>query len=132
VLRGLVAALTLLLALAAFTFWALESSGVAVVSTRTPDGGERDTHVWFVEQDGELWLEAGTPENPWYKDSLLDPALRIARDGQPARTYSAVPTPERSREVRAQLRAKYGIRDRWVGLFVDSSRSVAVRLEPRP
>jgi hypothetical protein len=35
--------------------------------------------------------------------------------------------------VRAALRAKYGWRDAWVGLLVDSSRSVAVRLrEPQP
>jgi len=32
--------------------------------------------------------------------------------------------------IRALLREKYGLRDRWVGLFVDQSRSLVVRLGP--
>lgn len=64
-----VAIITLVSALAVFrlvTWWALETSGVPVIETRTPDGTLRSTHVWFAELDGELWLEAGTPDNPWF------------------------------------------------------------------
>ena len=50
----------------AVTWWVLEAGGVAVIETRSPDGMLRSTHVWYAEPDGELWLEAGTPENPWY------------------------------------------------------------------
>ena len=47
------------------------------------------------------------------------------------RRYQAVPdlTPGAREAVRAALRALFGWRDCWAGMFVDSSRSVAVRLE---
>jgi hypothetical protein len=32
--------------------------------------------------------------------------------------------------IRSWIREKYGGRDRWVGLIVDTSRSVAVELHP--
>jgi len=115
---------------AGFAGWALESGGVAVVTTRSPDGAERTTHVWFVEEDGVVWLEAGAPENSWYVDVGRSPKLTLVRDGLPPTSYRAVAVPSRSGPVRAALRRKYGLRDRVVGLFVDASRSVAVRLEP--
>ena len=66
-----VAIITLVSALAAFGLvisWALKASGIAVIETCTPAGTLRSTHVWFPEPDGELWLEAGTPDNPWILD----------------------------------------------------------------
>jgi hypothetical protein len=128
--RVLVSLLSLAVAFVAITAWALEAGGVAIVTTRTADGHERRTHVWFVEEDGVVWLEAGTPENPWYVDLARSPELALARSGAAPARHRAHAVPERSARVRAQLRAKYGWRDRWVGLFVDSSRSLAVRLEP--
>ena len=121
------------LALFAATTWlALESGGVAVVTTRARDGTPRETHVWFAEIGGELWLEAGAPENPWFVDVLTWPLLRIALPGEEPRELAAVPDREVSsqRRVRESLHAKYGWRDAWVGLLVDASRSVAVRLVP--
>jgi hypothetical protein len=122
------------LAAAAFgvtTWWALESGGVAVVGTRTPEGDVRSTHVWYAEPDGELWLEAGTPENPWFRDIQVSPELDFTSEGR-SRRYTAHPIEGSSghRRIRALLLEKYGFRDRWVGLLVDTSGSVAVRLEP--
>jgi hypothetical protein len=131
-MRAALAALAGLgLALAALTWWALESGGVAVVETRRPDGGARTTHVWFVEDEGGPWLEAGAPENAWFTDVQREPLLRFSAEGISGR-YRARPVPEPARRdaLRAQLRAKYGLRDAWVGLFVDPGRSVPVRLEP--
>ncbi len=85
--------------------------------------------MWFVEREGVLWLEAGTPENPWFVDVGRDPRLGFQSDGRVGR-FVARAVPEQSRAVRDALSAKYGLRDRWVGLFVDASRSVAVRLDP--
>ena len=122
----------LLVGFAGTSWLALESGGgVAIVATRAPDGGLRETHVWFVERDGELWLEAGTPENSWYQDVLRDPQLTFHTDGREER-YTAQPTEDRTRhaELRKQLRAKYGWRDRWVSIYVDQDRSLAVRLLP--
>lgn len=122
------------LALVTVTGWALESSGVAVVGTRAEDGSLRSTHVWFVETgepDAELWLEAGTPTNPWFLDVQRDPALTFEA-GRRSGRYVARPVPgaDAQRRVRALLREKYGFRDWWVGWLVDTSRSVAVRLVP--
>lgn len=51
------------LAFGGITWVALEASDVARIETRAPSGEARTTHVWFVERDDGLWLEAGTPEN---------------------------------------------------------------------
>ena len=117
----------LALAFVALTWIALESGGVAVVETHRADGTVRETRVWFVERDGALWLEAGAPENGWFVDVGGDPRLRIRTEGVWRETFADL-VPEESERVRAALRAKYGWRDAWVGLLVDSTRSVAVRL----
>lgn len=91
----------------------------------------RSTHVWYAEPDGEILLEAGTPENPWFQDIQVSPVLGFRSEEHDAR-YSAHPVedPSGQRRIRALLREKYGFRDLWVGLLVDTSRSVAVRLVP--
>lgn len=128
---ALIAIAIFLAAFAGTTWWALESGGVAVVETRTPEGADRSTHVWYTEPDGELWLEAGTPENPWFRDVQQHPELTFRLDGRSAR-YTAQPVEDVSghARIRSLIREKYGLRDRWVGLLVDTSRSVAVRLLP--
>jgi hypothetical protein len=128
---ALIGLLAALLAVAGVTWLALESGGVAIIETLGSDGAPRSTHVWFVEHDGELWLEAGTRENGWFVDVLVDPEL--AFDG-PARAgrYRAHPVenPVAHKRIRTLIRDKYGWRDWWVGfLIVDSSQSVAVRLD---
>ena len=120
-----------LVAFVAFTGWVLESGGVAVVETRAPDDSLRSTHVWYVEPGGELWLEAGTPENSWYLDVRRDPTLVFHAEGR-SQSYRAEPAldPGARARVRSLIREKYGFRDWWVGWFVDSSSSTAVRLVP--
>jgi hypothetical protein len=128
---GLVLASLLLAALGLATWWALESGGVAVVETRTPDGTTRSTHVWYVEPDGELWLEAGSPENSWFRDLHATALLRFRADARAAHYVARiVEGPSAHQRIRSLIRKKYGLRDRWVGLFVDTSRSVAVQLLP--
>ena len=130
-MRALIAVASLAVAFAATTWWALESGGVAVIETRASGGTVRRTHVWYAEPGGELWLEAGTPENAWFRDVRADPALTFKIDGGVAR-YVAQPVddPSAHTRIRSLIREKYGFRDLWVGLIVDTSRSVAVRLVP--
>ena len=125
VVAGLVAAF------GATTWWALESGGVAVIETRTPEGTVRSTHVWYTEFNDELWLEAGTPENAWFRDVQQHPVLTFRADGRSTR-YVARPVedPSGSSRIRSLIRDKYGFRDRWVGLIADTSRAVAVQLVP--
>jgi len=127
--RALIAITTLAVAFVATTWWALESGGVAVVGTRSPTGVIRSTHVWYAEPSGELWLEAGTPENAWLQDIQQHPALTFTANGRSAR-YIARPVedPSGHSRIRALMREKYAFRDQWVGLIADTSRSVAVRL----
>ena len=118
------------LAFGGITWAALEvGGGVAVVETRAPDGSTRSTHVWFVEDEGTLWLEAGTPDNGWYQDVLRDPVLAFHSEGRAGR-YRAEPSEDRERQrwLRERLAAKYGWRDRWVSLYVDQQRSIPVKL----
>ncbi len=130
--RLLLLGAVLLAAFLLVTYWALESSEVARITTYPAGGEPRTTHVWVAELDGDPWLEAGTPENAWYRDVLEDPRLRLEFEGAAAREFRAQTVPGRSGDVRAALRARYGWRDRWVGMFVDASRSLAVRLDPAP
>ena len=130
--HALVTVLLLLLAFAGLTWWALESSGVAVLETQRPDGSTRSTHVWYVTHNGEVWLEAGTPENAWFQDVEGSARVLLRLEGR-STEYLAEPIREASGHttIRSLLREKYGVRDWWVGLLFDTSRSVAVRLLPR-
>ncbi len=129
---ALVALALVVVAFIGVTWWALEASGVAVVETRAPDGSLRSTHVWFAEPEGELWLEAGTPTNGWYVDVQDDPRVSF-RAPERSGEYEAraVAEPGAHGRIRALLREKYGLRDWWIGVLFDTSRSVAVRLVPR-
>ncbi len=128
---ALIVVATLVVAFGATTWWALESGGVAVIETRTPEGSVRSTHVWYAEPSEELWLEAGTPENAWLQDVQQHPVLTFRANGLSARYFAGpVNDPTGHTRIRSLIREKYGFRDRWVGLMVDTSRSVAVRLLP--
>src|SRR5262245_24396816 len=118
-----------LVAVAAFTWWALESSGVAVLETRAPDGSLRSTHVWFSDAEGKLWLESGTPENSWYLDIQRDPHVSFSAAGRSGQYLAQrVEDPGAHDVIRSLLREKYGLRDWWIALLFDTSRSVAVQL----
>lgn len=129
-MKAIAIALALLLAAGVlFTGWALESSGVAVIETKAADGTARSTHVWYAEPDGELWLEAGTPDNPWFRDVQEDPMVSFEAERRSGRyVVDRIANPAGHEKIRSLLRAKYGLRDWWVGLLTDTSGSIAVRL----
>jgi hypothetical protein len=62
-----------------------------------------------------------------------DPRLAFRSDHREG-DFIARPSrdPTAQARLRERLRAKYGLRDLWVGLFVDASRSYAVKLDPAP
>jgi hypothetical protein len=123
-----------LVALVGLATWgALESREVAVLTTQDPDGAARRTRVWVARHEGDLWIEAATPERTWYRDLLRDPRVRL-EVGEHRVEGRAVPVPgeDGHREIRRLLRERYGWADAWVGLFQDTTRSVAVRVVAGP
>jgi hypothetical protein len=120
-------------AFGATTLVALEGKDVAVLHTRDDTGGARRTRVWVAESDGALWVEAATPERGFYRDLLQRPEIDVEHAGRAQRMIArAEPGDAGHRRIRALLRDKYGWADRWVALLQDTSRSVAVRLDPAP
>ena len=108
--KAVVAALFVLaLGLGLVTLFAVEGQEVVVLRTKTPEGEVRRTRIWVAEDDaelergGEIHLYRATPE----------------------------PGPEGHEKIRSLLRQKYGWADLWVGAIVDTSSSIAIRLDPR-
>lgn len=115
----------------AVTWYALEGRDVAKLRTARADGAWRQTHVWVVEEGRSLWIEAATPERAWLLDLEEHPLVEVERAGSITRhRASPVPGAAARDSLRAALRTKYGWADAWVGLFQDTSRAVAVRLDP--
>lgn len=114
------------------TWWALEVSDVAVIETKQAEGHIRTTHVWWVKPAGQFWLEAGSPSNGWFVDIGENPLATIRWNGEEAE-YVALPirNDHHHQWIRSAIRHKYGFRDWWVDLFVDTSRSIAVILVPQ-
>lgn len=130
-MRGIAACAFLIAALLGLVSWyALEGRDVAVLRTRAADGSFEETRVWVAEEGGQLYLEAATPERPWYQSLRLDSEVELMHQGE-LRRYRAVPQPgpEGHARIRALLRAKYGWADWWVGWLQDTSRSILVHLE---
>jgi hypothetical protein len=114
------------------TLVALEGFEVVVVRTRDVRGGTRTTRTWVADYDGFAWIEAANPEREFYQHILLKPDIAVVRHGE-TRRYHAVPmpNPDGHQLIRRLLAEKYGFADCWIGLIADTSRSLAIRLEPR-
>ncbi len=130
-LKPLLSVVVLLaMAFIAVTFIALEQDGVILVETRAEDGTPRVTHVWFAEDQGGVYLEAGNPNNPWVGDLESLKQIRItgeALDGD--YEFSVHDTPEHHQAIRTLMRAKYGWRDAWIDILFDTSQSSLIELE---
>jgi hypothetical protein len=116
----------------AVTWAALESAEVVVLRTFDADGTAYESRVWIAgDEEGRAWIEAAEPRKPFYLRLIGRTEVELLRAGE-TQVMRAVPLPgpEGHRRIRELLAAKYGWRDAWVGLLVDTSASVAVRLEP--
>jgi hypothetical protein len=117
-------------AFAAVTWLALEGREVVVLRTFAAGAAPRETRVWVAEADGALWIEAATPERPWYRELVAHPQVELVRGGRTlALRAEPQPGPEGHAKIRELLRARYGWADAFVGLLQDTSGSVAVRLD---
>lgn len=125
-----------ILLLGGLTLAALEWSDVAILETRSPEGGVRETRVWYVrDEEGRLLVEAGTAESPWLADVREHPVLRFKAGSEDLRGEYGVSVranPAGHQEIRRRLRAKYGLRDAWIACLFDVETSVEVELVPGP
>ena len=120
----------MLFTLTALTYFALESGDVVIASTKpSPFSEVRETHIWFVQIEGALFLEAGSPENPWVSDLSSNSSLHLTNhdlDGQ----YLFVLHPQDSHDnIRRLMREKYGWRDWWISFFFDTSKSFMIEAQ---
>jgi hypothetical protein len=115
--------------LIATTLVALEGGEVVVLRTRQSDGAPRDTRTWIADEDEGAWIEVANPERPFLEDVLANPDLELQRAGVWHRCRGVLAhNPEGHERIRRLLREKYGWKDRWIGMLVDTSDSLAMRL----
>ena len=131
-LRLLVGALCVLLLVAGITIFAAESGEVVLLRTQGGDGQLRETRVWIIQSEGELWIEAATPDRPFLDDLNVDIKVEIARGDTASPYWALVGHRDIAHQfIREEMRARYGWADWWIGLLFDNSLSVAIRLMPR-
>ena len=121
----------ILIGLAAITIIVLESGQVLVVETKTGSGQEkRETHIWLVQSEGRLLLEAGTPENPRVLDLAIQQALMLKGEGLDGMYRFKLHGPASHENIRRLMEEKYGWRDWWISMIFDTSRSFMIEVVP--
>jgi len=124
-----VAGILLGMVMGTLTLLALEGGEVVIVRTRDKHGAARETRTWIADRAEGSWIEVASPTRPFFWDVLGNPDLELWRGGRWQRCRALVAAnPEGHERVRWLLAQKYGWRDRWIGMLVDTSKSVALRL----
>ena len=86
---------------------------ISLTTTGRKSGRESSRPVWFVRQDGKLYLVPVTgTDSQWYKNILAAPAIRLAAAGTQYAT-DAVPVRDEGSvaKILDAFRAKYGAQD---------------------
>jgi len=104
-------------------------SGEVVVLHTAEGAGTATTRLWVVEHDGDLWLRSGGGESGWYARLQADARIKLERGG---RTLLCVAEPEPAMRdvINDLMAAKYGWRDRVIGIMV-GGRDAAIPVRVR-
>jgi deazaflavin-dependent oxidoreductase (nitroreductase family) len=92
----------------------LESSGeIELTVTGRRSGRQISIPVWFVREDGELYLvPIRGSDSDWYKNVQKLPTIRLtARGAQLTARATSITDPARVAEILDKFRAKYGAQD---------------------
>jgi hypothetical protein len=101
---------------------------VVTLRTPTPDGGERKTRLWIVDDVDGAWLHSAGRH--WLKRFEGDPLVEVDRGGETG-IYRAHAVPGPHPRIDQLLRKKYGFADRWVRFLAPCGEdTVPVHLEP--
>ncbi len=124
--------LVLLAVVAVFGLQLVASESGEVVVVRTFVDGPKDVRLWIVDEHGTSWLRAGSSDAGWYRRLLEEPDIVLERGGE-LYEYSAFPIEggETVSHINALMLQKYGWAEEVIGLMIDRSESVAIRLDPR-
>ena len=110
------------------TYAALELGGVVTIETLDQLNSKvRLTRIWFVKEDGQLILEAGSPHNPWVQDIETQSTIKLVGedlDGEYLLTIDR--SSAGHQKIRSLMEAKYGWRDAWIAMIFDTSDSMMV------
>jgi deazaflavin-dependent oxidoreductase (nitroreductase family) len=92
----------------------LESSGeIELTVTGRRSGRQISIPVWFVREDGELYLvPIRGSDSDWYKNVQKLPTIRLAaRGAQVTARAASITDPAKVAEILDKFRAKYGAQD---------------------
>ena len=125
-------ALFTIAAVAATTYIALESGDVVEVGTiNAATKAPRSTRIWFVQNRGMLFLEAGSPENAWVKDLQVRETFTIRGGGIDGEYRFRLQGGKAAHnDIRSMMRAKYGWRDEWISCLFNIESSSRVEVIP--
>jgi hypothetical protein len=131
-LRGVLIVAATLIVFAGALYVLSESREVVILHARDPDGAERATHLWIVDDAGAGWLRSSGHARGWFVAVTSNPQIELERAGE-TRPYTAVvvDTPEAGARVSALMREKYGWIDALIETVEGGWEPVAVRLDPR-
>lgn len=101
---------------------------VVVLTTQTSGGAEKDTKLWIVEDNRQLWIRAGTDAD-WLRRLKAQPNVKLTRAGETGRYRAVVVTKQRDR-INRLMAERYGWADALIGVVRDVSLSTPVRLDP--
>ena len=94
---------------------------VVTLRTESADGTWQETRLWVVDYKGDVWLHSAGTE--WHNRFEGGSRVELDRNGLTER-YEAIPDPSKHPEIDAELRAKYGVADRWVRLLAPCDETV--------
>ena len=111
------------------TYAALEADSVITVITNSEDNQPRTTRIWFAAEDGQLYLEAGNPANPWVQDLSRTDSLHLTgSDIDGHYTFKLRSAESDHLKIREMMRRKYGWRDWWISVLFDTTGSQLVEI----
>ena len=120
--------LSVLVLIALLTYLALEWDEVALIYTSNGQSNEfRVTHIWYVEEENALLLEAGDPNNPWIQDLQHSSVVKIVSSKSNDEVwYQLTEKPGTHELIRQKMAEKYGWRDWWIQIVFNPSNSYLI------
>jgi hypothetical protein len=100
---------------------------VVELETYDANGTRFVTSLWAVDLDGDVWLRAGDPTSGWVQRLKETPRAKLTRYGQKLEVEGLF-IEDYAPQINREMRRKYGIADRIVGVLHEEDAVLAIRL----